>query len=118
MTERMIIIDALIKVCIVMVSAILVPAVKSWLDRNRDNSELKLVRQMANIAVKSVENDLKSENGVKKKAEAITRLAMQIDAWGLKGFTNEELNHYIETAVTEMWDQELKEPLLIDNEAI
>lgn len=118
MTGRIIIIDALIKVSILLVSAFLLPAMKSWLDRNRDNKELKLVLQMANIAVQSVENDLKTETGLKKKTEAISRLATQIDAWGLKGFTNEELNHYIETAVREMWDQELKDQLLIDNESI
>ena len=111
MTERTIIIDALIKVAMLLVTAVLVPALKSWIDRNRDNKEIQLVLQMADIAVKSVENDLKTETGQKKKEEALARLACQIQGWGVKGFTADELTHYIETAVKEMWDQELPEPL-------
>lgn len=111
MTERTIIIDALIKVAMLLVTAVLVPALKSWIDRNRDNKEIQLVLQMADIAVKSVENDLKTETGQKKKEEALARLACQIQGWGLKGFTADELTHYIETAVKEMWDQELPDPL-------
>lgn len=116
MTDRTIIVDAIIKMAMLLVTAVLVPALKDWIDRNRDNRELQLVLQMADIAVKSVENDLKTETGLKKKTEAISRLADHINAWGLKGFTSEELNHYIETAVKEMWDQELPEalPIMID----
>ena len=106
MTERTIIIDAVIRVLMLLVTAILIPGIKGWIDRNRDNKELQLVLQMANIAVKSVENDLKTEPGQIKKAEALARLADQVDSWGVKGFTVEELNHYIETAVKEMRDTE------------
>lgn len=113
MTERTMVIDALIRVTVLFLTAIIIPSLKGWIDRNRDNRELQLVLQMADIAVKSVENDLKTEPGLKKKTEAIARLADQINAWGLKGFTTEELNHYIETAVKEMWDQGLTEPLPI-----
>ena len=102
MTERTIIIDALIKVAMLMVTAVLVPALKGWIDRNRDNKEIQLVLQMADIAVKSVENNMRTEDGLKKKTEAIARLSEQIAGWGLKGFTADELNHYIETAVKEM----------------
>lgn len=111
MTERTIIIDALIRVLVLLATGVLVPALKGWIDRNRDNKEIQLVLQMADIAVKSVENDLKTETGQQKKAEALNRLACQIQGWGVKGFTAEELTHYIETAVKEMWDQELPEPL-------
>lgn len=115
MTERTIIVDALIRVTVLFLTAIIIPSLKGWIDRNRDNKELQLVLQMADIAVKSVENDLQTETGRTKKTIAISRLASQIDAWGLKGFTPDELNHYIETAVKEMWDQEMPEPLpLID----
>ena len=102
MTERTIIIDALIKVAMLMVTAVLIPALKGWIERNRDNKEIQLVLQMADIAVKSVENDMRTEDGLKKKTEAIARLSEQIASWGLKGFTADELNHYIETAVKEM----------------
>ena len=111
MTERTIIIDAVIRVAMLVITAVLIPALKGWIDRNRDNKEIQLVLQMADIAVKSVENDLKTETGQQKKAEALARLADQIDSWGVKGFTADELNHYIETAVKEMWDQEMPDPL-------
>ena len=111
MTERTMLIDALIRMTVLFLTAVMIPALKSWIDRNRDNRELQLVLQMADIAVKSVENDLKTEPGLKKKTEAIARLADQIQGWGIKGFSTTELNHYIETAVKEMWDQELPEPL-------
>ncbi|KAF5031248.1 Bacteriophage holin of superfamily 6 [anaerobic digester metagenome] len=116
MTERTIIVDAVIKMVMLLVTAVLVPALKEWIDRNRDNKEIQLVLQMADIAVKSVENDLKTETGQKKKEEALARLACQIQGWGIKGFSTTELNHYIETAVKEMWDQELPEavPIVID----
>lgn len=113
MTERTIIIDAVIRVAMLLITAVLVPALKSWIDRNRDNKEIQLVLQMADIAVKSVENDLRTETGKAKKEEALARLADQIASWGLKGFTTDELNHYIETAVKEMQDQEMPEPLQI-----
>ena len=118
MTERTIIIDALIKVAMLLVTAVLVPALKGWIERNRDNKEIQLVLQMADIAVKSVENDLKTETGQKKKEEALARLSEQIASFWLKGFTADELNHYIETAVKEMWDQEIPEPLpvVLENE--
>ena len=116
MTERTIIVDAVIKMAMLLITAVLVPALKEWIDRNRDNKEIQLVLKMADIAVKSVENDLKTETGQKKKEEALARLTCQIQGWGIKGFTSEELNHYIETAVKEMWDQELPEalPIVID----
>ena len=116
MTERTIIVDAVIKMAMLLITAVLVPALKEWIDRNRDNKEIQLVLQMADIAVKSVENDLKTETGQKKKEEAVARLACQIQGWGIKGFSQDELNHYIETAVKEMWDQELLEavPIVID----
>lgn len=63
-----------------------------------------MILQMAHIAVKSVENDFRGETGQKIKEEALDRLASQIKDWGLKDFKAEELNHYIETAVKEMWD--------------
>lgn len=110
MTERTIIIDAVIRVAMLLITAVLVPAVKGWIDRNRDNKEMQLVLQMASVAVKSVESDLLTESGRAKKEEAFARLAEQIAGWGLKGFTVNELNHYIETAVREMWEQE-QEPL-------
>lgn len=113
MTERTIIIDAVIRVAMLLITAVLVPALKSWIDRNRDNKEIQLVLQMADIAVKSVENDLKTEPGKAKKEEAFDRLVAQIESWGVKGFTTDELNHYIETAVKEMQDQEMPEPLQI-----
>ena len=113
MTERTIIIDAVIRVAMLVITAVLIPALKGWIDRNRDNKEIQLVLQMADIAVKSVENDLKTETGQVKKEEALARLADQIESWGVKDFTADELNHYIETAVKEMWDQEMPtEPLI------
>ena len=39
MTERMIIIDAILKMAMVVVTAVLIPAIKGWLDRNADNKE-------------------------------------------------------------------------------
>ena len=102
MTERTMLIDALIRVLVLLATGVLLPALKSWIDRNRDNKEIQLVLQMAAIAVKSVENDMRTEDGLKKKTEAIARLSEQIASWGLKGFTADELNHYIETAVKEM----------------
>lgn len=111
MTERTIIVDAVIKMVMLLITAVLVPALKSWIDRNRDNKEIQLVLQMADIAVKSVENDLKTETGQKKKEEALARLADQTASWGLKGFAKDELDHYIETAVKEMWDSRLPDPL-------
>lgn len=116
MTERTIIVDAVIKMAMLLITAVLVPALKEWIDRNRDNKEIQLVLQMADIAVKSVENDLNTETGQRKKEEALARLASQIQGWGIKGFSSTELNHYIETAVKEMWDQELPEavPIVID----
>ena len=111
MTERTIIIDALIRVAMLLVTAILIPALKSWIDRNRDNKEIQLVLQMADIAVRSVADDLKSADGQVKKDEALARLAAQIASWGLNGFTMDELTHYIGTAYTEMKQNELPEPL-------
>lgn len=105
MTERTIIIDALIRVAVLIATAVIIPAIKGWIDRNRDNEELQLVLKMAEIAVKSVENDLGAEAGKAKKAEAVGRLAHQIESWGLTGFTIYELNHYVETAVKEMNDK-------------
>ena len=116
MTERTILMDAMIRVAVLFLTAVIIPSLKGWLDRNRDNKEIQLVLQMADIAVKSVENDLKTETGLKKKTEAIARLADQINAWGLKGFTSEELDHYIETAVKEMWDNELSKSLTLYEE--
>ena len=111
MTERTIIIDALIKVAMLMVTAVLVPALKGWIERNRDNKEIQLVLQMADIAVRSVADDLKTADGQVKKDEALARLAAQIASWGLKGFTQDELTHYIGTAYTEMQENKLPEPL-------
>ena len=111
MTERTIIIDALIKVAMLMVTAVLVPALKGWIERNRDNKEIQLVLQMAAIAVRSVADDLKTADGQTKKDEALARLAAQIEGWGLKGFTQDELTHYIGTAYIEMKQNELPEPL-------
>ena len=94
LTERMMIVDALIKVAMLLVTAILIPAIKGWIERNRDNKEIQLVLQMADIAVKSVENDLATEAGQIKKAEAMKRLADQIASWGIKGFTQEVKSLY------------------------
>ena len=63
MTERIIIIDAIIKAAMVLLTAVLIPALKGWIEKNRDNKEIQLVLQMADIAVKSVENDLKGTDG-------------------------------------------------------
>lgn len=102
MTERTILLDALIRVAILFITAVLLPAAKAWIERNRDNRELQLVLTLASVAVKSVEGDLKTEAGKAKKAEAVSRLAEAVGSWGLKGFTTQELNHYIETAWKEM----------------
>ena len=106
MTERTIIIDALLKVAVLLITSVLIPAIKNWIDTNVDNKQVQLVLELAKVAVKSVENDLATEEGLIKKQEAIERLADQIRRWGLKGFTAAELNHYIETAVKEMWESE------------
>ena len=108
MTERMIIIDAILKMAMVVVTAVLIPAIKGWLDRNADNKELQLVLQMARVAVKSVETDMAGDEGGVKKETAMRRLAQQIESWGLKGFTPNELDHYIETVLREMWVEEEK----------
>lgn len=108
MTERTIILDAVIRIAVLFVTAVILPAVKAWIDRNRDNREMQLVLQMASIAVKSVEDDLKTEEGAAKKAEALARLSDQIASWGLKGFTAQELEHYISTAYKEM---KMEDPL-------
>ena len=118
LTERMMIVDALIKVAMLIVTVILIPAAKGWIERNRDNKEIQLVLQMADIAVKSVENDLATEAGQVKKAEAMKRLAEQVASWGVKGFTESELNHYIETAVKEMWEEAIPSPVSIENEPV
>ena len=107
MTERMIIIDAVLKVVMVVVTAVLIPAIKGSLDRNRDNKEIALVLAMADIAVRSVADDLKTEEGAAKKEEALARLAAQIEGWGVKGFTKTELDHYIGTAYTQMKEAKL-----------
>ena len=39
------------------------------------------------------------------------RLAEQIASWGVKDFGPNELNHYIETAVKEMWENTLPGPM-------
>ena len=106
MTERMIIVDAVLKMIMVVITAVLIPAVKGWIDRNADNKELQLVLQMARVAVKSVETDLAGDEGGVKKEEAMRRLAKQIESWGVKGFTPTELDHYIETVLREMWTEE------------
>ena len=111
MTERTIIVDAVIKMVMLLITAVLVPALKEWIDRNRDNREIQLVLQMADIAVRSVADDLKTADGQVKKDEALARLADQIASWGLKGFTMDELTHYIGTAFTEMQESKLSEPL-------
>ena len=108
MTERMIIIDAILKMAMVVVTAVLIPAIKGWLDRNADNKELQLVLQMARVAVKSVETDMDGDEGGVKKETAMRRLSQQIESWGLKGFTAAELDHYIETVLREMWVEEEK----------
>lgn len=102
MTDRTIILDALIRVAVLFITAVLAPAVKAWIDRNAENREMQLVLQMASIAVRSVQDDLKTEEGQVRKAEALKRLAAQVDSWGIKGFTAQELDHYISTAYTEM----------------
>ena len=102
MTDRTIILDALIRVAVLFITAVLAPAVKAWIDRNAENREMQLVLQMASIAVRSVQDDLKTEEGRVRKAEALKRLAAQVASWGIKGFTPEELDHYISTAYTEM----------------
>ena len=102
MTERTIILDALIRVFALFASAVILPAIKAWIDRNAQNRELQLALQLADVAVKSVEGDLKTEAGKAKKAEAVSRLADAVASWGLKGFTTQELDHYIETAWKEM----------------
>jgi LL-H family phage holin len=106
MTERMIIFDAVLKMIMVVVTAVLIPAIKEWIDRNADNKELQLVLQMARVAVKSVETDLDGDEGGVKKETAMRRLAQQIESWGLKDFTTSELDHYIETVLREMWTEE------------
>ena len=118
MTERTMIIDALIKMAMLLVTAVLIPALKEWIDRNRDNREIQLVLKMADIAVRSVADDLKTADGQAKKDEALARLAAQIASWGLKGFTMDELTHYIGTAYTEMQENKLPEPLpvIVDTE--
>ena len=90
----------------VVVTAVLIPAIKEWIDRNADNKELQLVLQMARVAVKSVETDLDGDEGGVKKETAMRRLAQQIESWGLKDFTTSELDHYIETVLREMWTEE------------
>lgn len=112
MTERTIITDAVIRVLMLLVTAVLIPSLKGWIDRNRDNKEMQQVLMMAEVAVKSVADDLKTETGQKRKAEALERLACQVEGWGIKGFDLEELNHYIGTAYTEMKNSEV-EPLPI-----
>lgn len=116
MTERTLLIDALIRVAMLIVTAVLIPAAKAWIDRNRDNREMQLVLQMADIAVRSVADDLKTADGQTKKDEAIARLAAQIASWGLKGFTQDELTHYIGTAYTEMKENKLPDPLPVVDE--
>ena len=106
MTERMIIFDAVLKMIMVVVTAVLIPAIKEWIDRNADNKELQLVLEMARVAVKSVETDLDGDEGGVKKETAMRRLAQQIESWGLKDFTTSELDHYIETVLREMWTEE------------
>ena len=108
MTERMIIIDAVLKMIMVVVTAVLIPSIKGWIERNADNKELQLVLQMARVAVKSVETDLAGDEGGVKKEEAMRRLAKQIESWGIKGFTPTELDLYIETVLREMWTEEEK----------
>ena len=63
MTDRTIILDALIRVAVLFITAVLAPAVKAWIDRNAENREMQLVLQMASIAVRSVQDDLKTEEG-------------------------------------------------------
>ena len=111
MTERTIIVDAIVKMAIALFMAVILPAFKAWIDRNRDNKEIQLVLQMADIAVRSVADDLKTADGQAKKDEALARLASQIASWGLKGFTQDELTHYIGTAYTEMQENKMPEPL-------
>lgn len=108
----MIIVDAVLKMIMVVITAVLIPAVKGWIDRNADNKELQLVLQMARVAVKSVETDLAGDEGGVKKEEAMRRLAKQIESWGVKGFTPTELDHYIETVLREMWTEE-EETILV-----
>lgn len=107
MTDRTIIIDAILKAALLLISAVLIPAIKGYLDRNRDNKEIALVLAMADIAVRSVADDLKTEEGAAKKEEALARLAAQIEGWGIKGFTKTELDHYIGTAYTQMKESKL-----------
>jgi LL-H family phage holin len=111
MTERTMIVDALVKMAVALFMAVILPALKAWLDRNRDNKEIQQVLMLAEIAVRSVADDLKTADGQAKKDEALARLAAQIASWGLKGFTMDELTHYIGTAYTEMQENKLPEPL-------
>lgn len=111
MTERTIILDAIVKMAVALFMAVVLPAFKAWIDRNRDNKEIQQVLMLAEIAVRSVADDLKTESGQAKKDEALARLASQIASFGLKGFTMDELNHYIGTAYTEMKENQMPEPL-------
>lgn len=106
MTDRQIILNAVIKVLVVVVTTFLVPAIKGWLDRNKENKELQIMLAMASIAVKSVENDLRNAGGAAKMEEALARLVSQMDRIGLKGFTVDELKHYIETACVALWNEQ------------
>ena len=106
MTERTILMDAFIRVLTLLVTVALLPAIKRFIELHKDNKELQLVLMLAGVAVKSVENDLSTEAGQTKKAEAIKQLAEALESWGLKDFTAAELDHYIETAVRGMWAEE------------
>lgn len=106
METRQILIDALIKLVMALIGLYLVPMLKDLLAKKKDNEELQTVLKLAEIAVKSIENDLATESGEQKKQEALTRLADLIAGWGITGFNKDELDHYIETAVKNMWNNQ------------
>lgn len=119
METRTMLIDALIKVVMLLITAVIVPEIRAWLIRNKENKTLQIIMQLADVAVRSVENDLKGEAGEKKKSEAVNRLTGYLLNKGIS-ITHEEISHYIETACIALWNEEpfkiLKPPEVLNSE--
>lgn len=86
--------------------AVVIPAIKTWLERKTENEKLDQIKQWAYTAVNAAERAYKDykvtdPKGIKRKEYARVAIMAVSSRLGLK-LTDKEINAMIEAAVEEM----------------
>lgn len=120
--DRTMLIDIIVKIAVTLVMVYVVPRINKALEELKKRAELEskdsqlnIALKLADVAVKSVQQDLWDKySNQEKKAEAMKRVVTLMLDWGLKDFNADELSHYIETAV--YTKNELEKPATLELE--